>query len=134
MMGDDEFLRRFRDCTLPPDEFHHLAHVRLGWLLLTTRTVDVAIEQLLEDLRRYAAHLGAERKVHRTITEALMRLMASHLPSERELTWQQLVERHPVIVEDARGLLLRFYSDKRLSSSHARTSYVPPDRRPMPAT
>ena len=132
MLRDEEFLQRFRDCTLAPDEFGHVGHVRVGWLYLTTLPTEAAIEQLSDDIRRYATHLGAEHKFHRTITEALMRLMASHLPNEGGLTWQQFVERNPVIVEDARGLLSRLYSEERLSSAEARSSYVSPDRRAMP--
>ena len=133
MLADDEFLQEFRDCTLPPDQFDHRSHVRLGWSYLTTRPVEEAIEQVCEGIQRYAEHVGAGGKFHRTITEALMRLLASHLPAERELTWQELIEHNPVIVQDARGLLLRLYSEERLSSREARSSYVAPDRRPMPA-
>ncbi|MBK8251774.1 MAG: hypothetical protein IPK82_03795 [Polyangiaceae bacterium] len=134
MLSDDEFLAKFRDCTLPPAEFDHVGHVRAGWLYLAEFPLEVAVERLSDDIRRYAKHLGAEGKFHRTITEALMRLMASHLPAERDLTWQQLIERHPVVVEDARGLLLRFYSEELLASAQARGGYVPPDRRPLPVS
>ena len=132
MLSDEEFLGKLRDCTLPPEQFNHRSHVRLGWLYLTTLPVDEAVERVSEAIQRYAQHLGAGSKFHRTITEALMRLLASHLPAERELTWQELIERNPVIVEDARGLLLRLYSEERLSSAQARSSYLAPDRRPMP--
>lgn len=132
MLSDEEFLLSFRDCTLPPEEFGHLGHVRVGWLYLTTLPTEAAIQQLSNDIRRYATHLGAEQKFHRTITEALMRLMASHLPAERDLTWQQFVARNPVIVDDARGLLLRLYSEERLASAQARTAYLSPDLQAMP--
>jgi len=34
MMGDEEFLRRFRDCTLAPAQFDHRGHARVGRLYL----------------------------------------------------------------------------------------------------
>jgi len=132
MLRDEDFLQKFRDCTLPAEEFGHLGHIRVGWLYLTALPTEAAIAQLSDDIKRYATHLGAQQKFHRTITEALMRLMASHLGREGGLTWQQFVAHNPVIVEDARGLLLRLYSEDRLSSAQARTSYLSPDRQPMP--
>ena len=132
MLTDAEFLAQFRAGTLDPREFDHRGHVRAGWLYLTQLPTEVAIERLAEDIQRYATGLGAAGKFHRTITEALMRLLASHLPHEKQLSWEQLLERHPIILNDARGLLLRFYSESQLASPEARTQFVPPDRRPIP--
>lgn len=135
MLTDAEFLQAFRAASLDPSEFDHRGHVRAGWLYLTElsgQPLEQVIERLSEDIRRYATSLGAESKFHRTITEALMRLFASHLPAERELTWQELIARHPVILENARGLLLRYYSEERLRDARARVEFLAPDRKPLP--
>ncbi len=133
MLTDAEFLEAFRARTLSSDEFNHVGHIRAGWLYLAAWPTVEAIERLATDIQGYASALGAERKFHRTITEALMRLLASHLPDEADLGWRQLIERHPVVVHDARGLLRNFYSDARLADSRARTQFLAPDLKPLPA-
>lgn len=135
MLTDAEFLAAFRAASLEPSEFDHRGHVRAGWLYLTElpeQALELIIERLSEDIRRYATSLGAESKYHRTITEALMRLLASHLPAERGLSWQELIARHPIILENARGLLLRYYSEDRLRDPRARSEFLEPDRKPLP--
>lgn len=132
MPNDVDFLSQFRACTLDPTEFGHRGHLRAAWLYLTQLPTPDAIQRLHADIRRYAESLGAAHKYHRTMTEAWMRLLASHLPRERHLSWQDLIVQHPIVVDDARGLLLRYYSEERLSHPGARTSYLSPDRRPLP--
>lgn len=132
MVSDAELLSRFRDGTLEPADFDHRAHVRAAWLYLTQLSTEVAIERFTADIERYARQHGAAEKFHRTLTEALLRLLASHLPRERTLGWQELIARHPIILDDARGLLGRFYSPARLHCAEARTRYLAPDLAPMP--
>jgi len=135
MLTDAEFLEGFRAATLDPSHFDHRGHVRAGWLYLTElpeQPIEQIIERLSQDIRRYATSLGAASKFHRTITEALMRLLASHLPAERALGWQELIARHPIILQNARGLLLRYYSEDRLQDPQARDVFLLPDREPLP--
>ena len=132
MGTDQDFLASFCACSLPSSEFDHRGHIRAAWLYLAQWSPEEATERLSADIQRYASRLGAEGKFHRTITEAMMRLLASHLPEEAELTWEALIERHPIVVEDARGLLRHFYSEQRLSDPEARTHFLPPDRNPFP--
>ena len=133
MQDDQQFLQALRNCTLPRSAFDHVGHVRAGWLYVTAMPTTEAIELISEDIQAYATHLGARQKFHRTITEALMRLLASHLPAERALTWKQFIDRHPIVIEDARGLLLHFYSESRLATPQARSQFLQPDLRPLPA-
>ena len=44
----------------------------------------------------------------------------------------ELIARHPIIIENARGLLLRYYSEERLADPSARAVFLPPDRQPLP--
>lgn len=37
-MTDEDFLHAFETCTLPPESFHHVAHVRLAFLYLSRAT------------------------------------------------------------------------------------------------
>ncbi len=83
-MTDDEFLGAFTTCTLLPQQFNHRAHVRVAWLMLRRYPVDQAIERTCEGIARLAAHFGAADKFNRTLSEALVRLMARACESTRD--------------------------------------------------
>ena len=83
--------------------------------------------------KRLAAHLGVPGKYHRTLTEALVRLMAASGAASPALSWEAFRVANPQLMEDARSLLARHYSDALLASSEARAVFVAPDRLPLPA-
>jgi hypothetical protein len=72
---DREFIAAFEDCTLPPDQFPHRAHVRLAWLYLREGSLLDALMRFVEGLKRYAGSLGASAKYHETVTWAYMFLI-----------------------------------------------------------
>jgi hypothetical protein len=131
-MTDDEFLNRFSDCSLPPAQFQHLGHVRLGWICLQRYPVDEAVRTACDGIARYAAHLGAADKFHRTITEALMRMLAAHGAADRNLDWAAFSQRGGELLADAKGQLARHYSAAVLAGGEARRRFVEPDLMPLP--
>jgi hypothetical protein len=120
-LDDAQFLAAVADGSLPASDFGHRQHLRLGWLHLQTASLEVAIERTCADITRFATHHGAHAKFHRTITEALLRLMAARGPNDAAL------------VDDARGLLARHYSPTLLATPEARLRFQPPDLMPLPA-
>jgi len=130
-MSDDQFLAAFLDCSMPPAGFDHLGHVRATWLLLQRRPLHDAIEDTCNGIARLAAHLGVPGKYNRTLSEALVILMAHG--GGATLAWPDFLAANGQLMDDARGLLARHYSDERLNSPAARKRFVPPDRLPLPA-
>lgn len=120
-MTDETFLAAIASGALPASDFGHLQHLRLARLHLQSAPLEVAIERTCADIARFAAHHGAQAKFHRTITEALLRLMAAHGPNDAAL------------LDDARGLSARHYSPTLLASPEARLRFLPPDLLPLPA-
>jgi len=129
-LGDEAFLDAFMTCQLQAQDFDHTGHLRIAWLLLQRHALDDAVEQTCLGIARLAAHLGASGKYHRTLTEALVRLMAHG--GAAQLSWPAFLAAHPQLVNDAQGLLARHYSPPCLTQPHARTHFVPPDRLPLP--
>jgi hypothetical protein len=78
---DRDFVRAFEDCTLPPEQFPHRAHVRLAWLYLREGSLLDALPRFVEGLKRYAASLGAATKYHETVTWAYMILIHERMPA-----------------------------------------------------
>ena len=131
-MTDDEFFQRLCDCTLPAALFNHQGHVRLGWICLQRYPAGAAIQTACDAIARYAAHLGAADKFHRTVTEALMRMLLGCGAADRSQDWEAFAQRSAPVLADARAQLARHYSPAVLASDAARRVFVEPDRLPLP--
>src|SRR5579871_2156930 len=116
MMTDDEFVRAFESCELPPAQFHHRDHLRLARIYLDRFGLDPATARFIDSLKRYAAHIGKSDKYHETITIAWMRVVAAE-PAHAELD---------------KDHLYRYYSRERLDSPEARMGFVEPDIQQLP--
>jgi hypothetical protein len=132
-MSDDQFLAAFLDCSMPPAGFDHLGHVRATWLLLQRWPLERAVAATCHGIARLAAHLGVPDKYHRTLSEALVRLMASGGAADPALTWSDFLAANPELINDAIGVLARHYSAERLNSPVARECFLAPDRLPLPS-
>jgi hypothetical protein len=128
---DRELIDAFLACRLDAAQFDHRGHLRIAWLMLRHHPLERAIEEICNGIARLAAHLGAPDKYHRTLSEALVRLMAHG--GAASLGWEAFLSANPELVTDVRGSVARYYSAELLSSAHARATFVYPDRQPLPA-
>ncbi|NTV11815.1 MAG: hypothetical protein HGA47_13760 [Zoogloea sp.] len=131
-MSNDEFLAAFLECRMPPAGFDHRGHVRAAWLLLQRHPLERAVEITCDGIARLAAHLNVPGKYHRTLSEALVRLMAHGGAATPAMSWDDFLRANRLLMTDARGLLARHYSAERLAAPAARESFIPPDRLPLP--
>jgi hypothetical protein len=125
-ISDDEFLTAFTNCTLPAASFRHGDHLRLAWLLLHRNPFDQALNLVRDGIQRYAAHLGAPRLYHETITTAWVTLLATH----DEASFDEFIARNEHRLN--LGLLHRFWTPEVLKSEDARSGWAPPDRAALP--
>lgn len=128
-MSDEEFLSAFLECRLPAAAFDHRGHVRIAWLLLRRLPLEPAIEQICGGISRFATHLGAPDKYNRTLSEALVRLLAQC--DLHSMTWEQFLDANAPLLKDVPGVIARHYSPECLNSPAAKASFVPPDRQPL---
>lgn len=131
-LTDDAFLNAFLTCQLPPGAFNHRTHLRVAWLHLRRFPLEEAIERTCAGIAQYAAHLGATDRYHRTLTEALIRLMAHAGASESSLSFADFLARTPSLTGDCRALIAQHYSRELLSRPEARYNFLAPDRHPLP--
>jgi CDP-diacylglycerol--glycerol-3-phosphate 3-phosphatidyltransferase len=126
-MSDDAFLAAFNNCTLPGSWFRHGDHLRLAWIQLHRHPFGDALAAVREGIRNYATHNGMPNLFHETITTAWVKLLATH----HEPTFGQFISEneHRLNLE----LLHRFWTPELLASDAARSSWLPPDRAPLPA-
>jgi N-formylglutamate deformylase len=130
---DDVFLEAFLACRLPPSAFNHRNHLRVAWIHLQRFPLDEAIEWTCAGIARYATHLGVPDRYHRTMTEALIRLMARAGASDPSLSFEDFLARAPAFSGDCRTLIAAHYSPDLLARSDARYRFLSPDRLPLPS-
>ena len=122
-MHDREFVAAFEDCTLPPDQFSHRAHVRLAWLYLSEGSLLEALTRFVEGLKRYAGSLGASAKYHETVTWAYMFLIHERMERAPAETFEEFAAANADLFN---GILEKYYSKETLSSDLARRAFVMP--------
>lgn len=134
MIKDDQlFVEQFEALTIKPDTFNHIAHLRLAFLYIDQAGVEVAVNRVSDGIRTFATHVGATQKYHQTITEALVRLIGLRLQQRPVSDWQTFLAANLDLVEDARGVLLQYYSSDRLFSNEAQSQFITPDLMPLEA-
>jgi len=130
-MDDLEFIRRFEDCTLPGDAFHHREHVRLAWLYLRRHSVMEALGRFTEGLKRFAAANGQPGLYHETITWAYLFLIHERMARAGEAeAWEAFMAGNPDLFTWNPSVLAGYYQEETLRSELARRVFVLPDRRP----
>ena len=127
-LDDDAFLTRFECLDLGPEYFDNRGHLRMGWLHLRRYGLTVGSARLCDGIRRLAEKFGAPGKFNHTLTEALMRIMSTRMRETDASDFDAFLTHNPGLVNDARGLLARHYSDPLLNSDEARAGWVEPDR------
>lgn len=132
ILSDEDFLSSFNDCSAPPSVFNHEGHVRIAWIHLQRYPLAHAIQLTCDGIERFASHLGAPDKYNRTLSEALMRIMASQGASDARLSWDGFLLQNHELLEDAKQLLGRYYSNELLTSMEAKDTFLPPDISPLP--
>jgi N-formylglutamate deformylase len=130
--SDDEFLDAFLTCRVPAASFDHRAHLRVAWILLQRYPIDDAVTSTCEGIARLAAHLGATKKFHYTLTAALVRVMAAAGATDRTRAFDAFLLANAPLVENARAVIAWYYSTERLATVDARTGFIEPDLAPLP--
>jgi hypothetical protein len=130
---DDAYLKAFLACRLPPSAFNHRNHLRVAWIHLQRFPLAEAIERTCDGIARYAAHLGVPDRHHRTMTEALIRLMAQAGATDAALSFEGFLAHAPAFSGDCRTLVAMHYSPELLARPDARACFLSPDRLPLPS-
>ncbi|MEM7035021.1 MAG: hypothetical protein AAF629_36110 [Chloroflexota bacterium] len=130
-IDDHEFLAQFENQTLSPRHFNHVGHLRLAWLYLNHHDVETAVNLVSSGIQSYATSLGATTKFHRTITDAIVRIMAKRVDDMTEKEWDLFLAENSDLVDDALSVVYQYFSKELLFSEKARTSLVQPDIRSL---
>src|SRR3954470_19392839 len=130
-MTDDDFLSAFEDSGLSVAQLDHRAHLRAAWLILNRYPLEEAIERICAGIEKLATRFGALDKFNRTLSEALIRLMALRGATNSSQTFDGYLQANRWLVEDVRNGLAAYYSPALLYSDAAKRRFVPPDLQPL---
>ncbi len=128
-MSDEEFIRRFNDCTLPAESFHHADHIRLVWLYLERYSVLETLERFCSGLKRFATANGRARLYHETISWAYVFLIHERVQRIGDSqSWQEFAAANADLFDWQNSILKSLYQDETLRSELARRVFVLPDK------
>ena len=130
-MNDREFLRAFHESTLSSEDFRHLGHLRLAWLVLRRHCLEEALSLLSDGVRQYANSKGASGTYNETLTQFWIRVVNHAIqtnPSAQE--FEQFINTFPILLN--KQLPLNHWRQETLGSSRARSDWLEPDLRPLP--
>ena len=127
-MDDLEFEAALAACSLPPDRFDHVAHVRLAWIYLRKQPLLTALPRFVTTLRRYATSLGAAGKYHETVTFAFVLVIADRMYRSTASSFDVFLRANPDLARWTPSVLDDYYDAATLASETARTRFVLPDR------
>ena len=127
--SDADFLRALEDCSLPPDEFNHRAHVRAAYLCLQQGDFAAALLRVQRAIRNFASHHGQPGRYHETVTVAYVALIQQHICERGDSgDWAAFAAGNPELFEP--GLIGQYYSSEQLATPTARRVFLLP--RPAP--
>lgn len=109
--------------------FGHRQHVHLTWLAVREHGTSAAITLISDGIRRTARYAGAPQKYHATISEAWVRLVASHATDDSD-DFDAFARHYPPLLD--KRLLARHYRSTTLASTAARQRWVEPDLAALP--
>ncbi|GAA1512734.1 hypothetical protein GCM10009827_028820 [Dactylosporangium maewongense] len=110
--------------------FGHREHVHVTWLAVRRHGTAAAVELISDGIRRTARYAGVPQKYHATVSRAWVELVACHDEPGGD-DFDAFLARFPDLLD--KRLLTRFYRSATLASEAARTGWVEPDLRPIPA-
>jgi hypothetical protein len=121
-------IEQFESGAVDVEAFDHEAHIYLAWSYLARCDLLESIRRYREALRRLTRKVGAEAKYHETITWFYLVSIAERRASAPGAEWTEFRRDNAELFAPAGAWLRRHYSEVRLQSALARTSFVLPDR------
>lgn len=122
-MTDSEFLAALEDCSLPPSEFTHAAHVRAGYLMVRDWPFVEALLRMKAAIRRYASSLGKEDLYHETITVAFLAAINERVGDRpRDQDWGEFATQNADLLD--KRFLLHYYPAEILRSERAKRLFI----------
>ncbi|MDH3440836.1 MAG: hypothetical protein OEM63_08800 [Gammaproteobacteria bacterium] len=121
-------LAEFEAHAFDVESFDHEAHLYVAWLYLQQYDLLESLDRFRSTLIRLTRKLGIPGKYHETITWFYMIAVAEGAIGPARDNWELFKGRNPAIFRRSPGLIRDYYSEGRLMSDEARTTFLLPDQ------
>jgi len=122
---------QFEALEVLPGEFDHEAHIFVAWSYLKEFDLLSSIDRYRSVLKRLTRKFGVPDKYHETITWFYLVSVAERATGEAAVNWHIFKTQNADLFVRNPSVIRRFYSDARLKSDVARTTFVLPDLSPL---
>jgi hypothetical protein len=126
-MTDAEILtlvERLERCLLGKEEFHHRDHLAVAVVYLYSADLEIAMDRMRSNLKRFAAHHGVSGLYHETLTRFWLQQVEQRL--DRGLCLRDSVTNIQEQLSD-KNLAFEYYSRERINSQEAKEKWLRPD-------
>ncbi|MEM7367733.1 MAG: hypothetical protein AAF587_03965 [Bacteroidota bacterium] len=130
-LSDEEFVRKFSQCTLAPALFSHEAHVRLAWIHLRKYDLASATTTICDLITNFVTHLGAQSKYNTTLTIAAIQIVHHFMQQSEADNFFDFMLASPKLKTDFKALIQSHYSVDIFQSEKAKKEYIEPDILPF---
>jgi len=130
-LTDAQFEREFADAVLDPAVFTHEAHLRLAWIHLNKYGLETAIENIVQQLKRYTTAVGAADKYNETVTIAAVYAVQHFKIRSTHTDFATFLSENSQLKTNFKDLLHTHYQTDIFRSAHARTTFLEPELLPF---
>jgi hypothetical protein len=123
-------IEQFEALDVVPGEFDHEAHVYVAWSYLRGFDVLASIGRYRSVLQKLTEKFGVPGKYHETMTWFYLLAVAERATGKAATDWNAFKRQNPDLFSQSTSVISQYYSERRLMSHRAITSFVLPDLAP----
>lgn len=117
-LSDREFEKQFANGTLNPSMFNHEAHLRLAWLHIHHYGLEIAIENINNQLLVFVSALGAKDKFNKSLTRAAIYTVYHFMRQSRSKNFGDFILEFPELKFNFKELTSFHYANETFNSLH----------------
>lgn len=128
---DRAFLERFESGRFL-EPLGHREHLRLAYIYLVDHSVELATDRMRLSIRNFLRYRSIDSsKYHETMTSAWMMAVRHFMEiSKRQYSFQEFITQNDRLLDSR--IMWTHYSEARLLSERARSTFLEPDLDPIP--
>ena len=126
-LSDIEFEKKFNHRSLDPSLFTHEAHLRLAWIHIQKYGIEVALDNVYNQIKAFVEHVGAAEKFNATLTIAAVKVMHHFINKANATSFSGFLIKYPRLKTSFKELMEAHYSKDIFTLPDAKVRYLEPD-------
>ena len=126
-LSDSEFEKQFQNNSLTPTLFSHEAHIRLAWIHINKYGVEIANQNICDQIQKFATSHGDSDKFNKTVTVAAVKAVNHFVQKSTSSNFSDFIKEFPRLKYNFKDLLDQHYGFDIFNSKKAKQIYLEPD-------